>query len=171
VKRREFIAGLGSAATAWPSAARSQRDDRVRRVAVLQGDIGTENEPGYRSNLTAFREEMAKLGWIERRNLRLDHRAGAGDLGRRASFNATLPWATPGFTASNLASARQRPNRRITPPIWLSLVEQYRGLSTSIVSPCCEPRLRPPLSRRDGMPLAVRLRSRGRFRRLCTCRK
>jgi putative tryptophan/tyrosine transport system substrate-binding protein len=55
MKRRDFIAGLGSAA-AWPLAARAQPAERLRRVGVLRR---SENDREFRSWLATFIQELA----------------------------------------------------------------------------------------------------------------
>ena len=76
MRRREFIAGLGSAA-AWPVVARAQQGDRVRRIGVLMA--GDENDPVYKHQLSAFTQGLADLGWTDGRNVRIDLRWGGAD--------------------------------------------------------------------------------------------
>ncbi|MFL6828157.1 MAG: hypothetical protein ACJ8E2_17015, partial [Bradyrhizobium sp.] len=71
LKRREFIAMLGSAA-AWPFAARAQQGDRMRRVGVLIQFA--ESDPEGQARVAAFREELQKLGWSIGGNLQIDYR-------------------------------------------------------------------------------------------------
>src|SRR5262249_51890218 len=78
MRRRDFIAGLGGAAVAWPLAARAQQGDRVRRIGVLM--FGGENDPLYQNSLSALTRALADLGWTDGRNVRMDVRWGGGDI-------------------------------------------------------------------------------------------
>jgi len=87
LKRRDFITLLGGAAAAWPLAARAQQDGRVRRIALLQS--GSESDRRLMARLAAFREALAKLGWIEGRNLQTDFRLSL-DADRIRAYAAEL---------------------------------------------------------------------------------
>jgi len=76
MRRREFIAGLGSAA-AWPVVGRAQQGDRVRRIGVLMA--GDEHDPVQKALVSAFTQALAGLGWS---NLRMDVRWPGGDINR-----------------------------------------------------------------------------------------
>jgi putative ABC transport system substrate-binding protein len=80
MRRREFIAGLGSTAAAWPLAARAQQGDRVRRIGVLMWIH--ENDPEAKSDLSAFTQALAGMGWTEGRNVRIDVRWHGDDTNR-----------------------------------------------------------------------------------------
>ena len=97
MKRRTFIAGLGSVA-AWPVVARAQQGDRVRRIGVLIGR--GENDPEGKAIVSAFTQALADLGWTDGRNARMDLR-WSSDTNRMRVFAQELVGCTaagrPGY--------------------------------------------------------------------------
>jgi putative ABC transport system substrate-binding protein len=79
MKRREFIALVGGGAVTWPIAASGQQD-RVRRVGVLMPFAASDVEAQAR--ITAFREELQKLGWSEGGNLQIIDRWATDNMDR-----------------------------------------------------------------------------------------
>ena len=115
MRRREFIAGLGSA-VALPVVARAQQADQVRRVGVLVG--GTENDAMWQTPVAAFREVLVKLGWIEGRNLRIDLRSGGSEDDRFRAYAAELMSLAPDvFVVSTGAALRAVQQQTRTIPI------------------------------------------------------
>ena len=87
LRRREFIAALGGAA-AWPLALRAQQGDRVRRIGVLMAY--DENDPAPKTNVSAFKQALADLGWADSRNVRIDLRWWGGDNNRMRTYAQEL---------------------------------------------------------------------------------
>jgi putative tryptophan/tyrosine transport system substrate-binding protein len=77
MRRREFISLVGSAAVAWPLAARAQQPYRMRRMGVLLGNAENHETQSW---VAALREELGKLGWTEGRNIEIDIRWAAADV-------------------------------------------------------------------------------------------
>jgi len=77
MRRRNFIAGLASIIVARPLAARAQQPDRMRLIGVLMAYA--ESDSTAQSWLAAFRAALAKLGWTEGSNLRIELRWSAAD--------------------------------------------------------------------------------------------
>jgi putative tryptophan/tyrosine transport system substrate-binding protein len=86
VRRREFITLLGSAAAAWPLAARAQQGERMRRIAILLPATADDNE--YQSWTRTFLQGLGQSGWTVGLNLQVDtHWAGADvDVIRRKAM-------------------------------------------------------------------------------------
>src|SRR5262245_50086315 len=92
MRRREFVGLIGCAA-AWPLAARAQQDGRVRRIGVLTSRA--EGDPYQKAYLAALWEALARLGWVDGRNLRIDIRFPAVDLNRIRASAAELVSLAP----------------------------------------------------------------------------
>src|SRR5215470_17052132 len=78
MRRREFIAGLGSAVV--PLEARAQLGDRARRIGMLLPY--DQNDPVAKTRVSAFMQALADLGWTDGRNVRMDLRWAGGDINR-----------------------------------------------------------------------------------------
>jgi putative ABC transport system substrate-binding protein len=109
MRRREFIAGLGSTA-AWPIAAQAQQGDRVRRIGVLMA--GDENDPFNKSLISAFTQSLAGLGWTDGRNVRMDLRSFGDDINWTRALAQELVGLQPdiilaGTTAATVAVQRE----------------------------------------------------------------
>jgi putative tryptophan/tyrosine transport system substrate-binding protein len=88
--RREFIFGVAGAVTCAPSltlrTASAQQAAKVRRICVLMGS--SESDAG--DLFAAFVEELARLGWTDGRNVRIEQRWTKGDPNRASAFATEL---------------------------------------------------------------------------------
>jgi putative ABC transport system substrate-binding protein len=122
VRRREFITLLGSAASAWPRAARAQQDGRMRRVGVFM-NLGKGDVEGERS-VAALRQGLEQLGWLEGRNIVVDYRwsPGAdsrGILDAAAEIVASKPDVILASATDGLVAFREK--TRTIPIVFVSV--------------------------------------------------
>jgi putative ABC transport system substrate-binding protein len=85
MRRREFVTLVGGTAATWPLAALAQQNGPMRRIGVLMG--WSDTDPEYRARLAVFQQGLAKLGWVDGQNVRIDVRWTFGDV-ERARFLA-----------------------------------------------------------------------------------
>jgi putative ABC transport system substrate-binding protein len=120
MRRREFIAGLGSAA-ARPVVARAQQpSDRVRRIGVLMAE--DENDPVQKTLVSALREALTGLGWS---NVLMHVRWPGGDINRIREFAHELVGLQSDIIVANSTPATvalQRETRTI-PIVFMGLFD------------------------------------------------
>ncbi len=81
MRRREFIALIAGATAGWSPAVRAQQpSNKIRSVAMLMGFA--ESDPVAQSMATTFRNTLARLGWIEGSNVRIELRWAGSDPDR-----------------------------------------------------------------------------------------
>jgi putative ABC transport system substrate-binding protein len=84
MQRREFIAGLGSTA-AWPVTARAQQSG-TPVIGFLHG----QSEAATRDIMPAFYKGLAELGFVEGRNVTIEHRWDEGHAERWPTLAAEV---------------------------------------------------------------------------------
>jgi hypothetical protein len=83
---REFIAGLGGMAIAWPNAAGAQQRGPARRIGAFIL-AGSSNQQAY---LRALLDGLDTLGWVDGKNIQVEYRWAGGDVDSLRSDAANL---------------------------------------------------------------------------------
>src|SRR5437773_9117281 len=107
IERRKFLATLGSAAAAWPLAARAQQPKVPTVGALVIGNISPEEF--WRE----FRQGLRDLGYVEGQNIRFEFRSAEGQINRlpelaaelvRLKVDVIVTWFTPTAVAAKQAT-------------------------------------------------------------------
>jgi putative ABC transport system substrate-binding protein len=137
MRRREFIALLGSAAVAWPLAARAQQPSQsIRRLAILLH--GVQGDPLWDQRLAAFRQELARFGWIAGQNLQIELRYSGGEYDRLSRLAHELVSLTPDVIFANTTPAI-RALQHETSSIPIVFVEVSDPVSAGLVASLSRP--------------------------------
>ena len=103
IKRREFIALLGSAGASLAPSLAAAQPERMRVVGVLLSQAEGDQEAAER--VAALREGVQKLGWIEGSNIRFEIRYAGGSAERMEAYAAELVRLRPDLLFAAASSA------------------------------------------------------------------
>lgn len=105
MRRRTFIALLGSVPASLAHDVNGQTPDSLRRLGILLPY--SEGDAKSLGHLALLREELAKLGWSDGRNLKIEIHWTAGDANRIMTFAREVVASRPNviLTRSTLATA------------------------------------------------------------------
>jgi putative tryptophan/tyrosine transport system substrate-binding protein len=134
MRRRDFFTLLGSAAAAWPLAARAQAD-RVRRVAALMGAADDSTSSAWR---TAFEGRLQQLGWRIGTSLEINYRWAGGHIEKLRANAVELLRLQPDviFAQSTPALAVARQATRTIPIVFTGVSDPVQqGFVASLAHP------------------------------------
>ena len=129
MRRREFIAGLGSMTIVPIEAAPvygQQRADRVRRIAVLI-EIAADHPEGQ-ARLGMFVRTLRQLEWTDGSNLQIDTIWSTGDADRSRKYAAEMVALAPDviLAAGSPTLAAVRQATRTLPIVFVNIADPSR---------------------------------------------
>jgi putative ABC transport system substrate-binding protein len=120
----------------WPLRATAQQSARSRRIAILH-DYPKDDAEG-RVQIEAFRDELAKLGWIEGQNVIIDLQAGDVEAEFLRTYAGDLMAKGPDIVlgaGGTIVAALQRVNRTV-PIVFVAVTDPVGGgLVASLAHP------------------------------------
>ncbi len=130
MKRREFIALLGSTLALWPRPISAQQ-----KTTAVVGFLGTASDIHFTS---AFEIQLRELGWIEGQNIVIEYRWAGGDLTRFPALADELVRLRPDLmvAGNNQAAIAMRQATAVIPIVAPILTDPIGfGLVTSLARP------------------------------------
>jgi putative tryptophan/tyrosine transport system substrate-binding protein len=101
MRRREFIAFVGSTAVAWPLAARAQQPGKLPTIGFLGTDASV-----WSPWTAAFVQRLRELGWIEGHTIAIEYRWSEGRPARHAEIAAEFVRMKVDVIVTNAFAAR-----------------------------------------------------------------
>jgi putative tryptophan/tyrosine transport system substrate-binding protein len=135
MRRREFIAGLGSAVM-WPVAARAQQPNHIARLVWM--DFVPESDSTTQARIDAFRQGLDERGWVIGRNLAIEYRWSVFDSERARAAATELLRLAPDvvFCAGSPATLALRQATSTVPIVFVSVSDPLaQGIVQSLARP------------------------------------
>ena len=132
LRRREFIAFLGSAAATWALAARAQQPaSTVRRIGFLLP--GGPRTTVVRGQLAAFHQGLKEYGWIQGQNISVEYRFAEGKEDALAGIAAELVRLRPDVIVTEGTVATQAA-KTVTQTIPIVMATSNNPVGTGLVA-------------------------------------
>jgi putative tryptophan/tyrosine transport system substrate-binding protein len=122
MRRREFIALIGGVVIAEWRSRFAYSSERMFRMGVLMAAF-TKDDPLARSYLAALTDELAKLGWTDNRNIKIDYRFAPADHRRLQQVAEELVKSQPDliFASTTPAVAALHRNPGTIPIVFVAV--------------------------------------------------
>jgi putative tryptophan/tyrosine transport system substrate-binding protein len=137
MRRRHFLALLGSIVIGFPADVVAQKPERVRRIGVLM-PVTAGDAVGLR-RAKIFTQALQDLGWTDGQNARIDYRWSGGDIEQIQSLAKELVGSKPDVLVgigSAPTAALQQATRTIPIVFTMSTDPVAQGIVESLARPC-----------------------------------